>query len=141
MSARRDGFTMLEILVSSTLLVILLVPVVTLSQRGVTDAGATREDLLARKMVIDMCERFKRSKPEELRRFAAAPSLMESDPLLAGPEILAAGTGAARLTRGVEFTENFDGVPGVHRIRLGVSWSTKLGKSRSVHLSRLIHAH
>lgn len=141
MRARRSAFTMLEILVASTLLVVLLIPVVTLSQRGATDAGSTREDLLARKLVIDMCERFKRSKPEELRRYSENPGLMDQDPLLVTPDGLAAGTGTSKLQRRLGFEENYDGIPGVHKIRLEVAWETRFGKKRSVSLARLVHAH
>lgn len=141
MNTNPRGFTILEILVASSVLVILLIPVLMVSQRGTQDAGSTREDLLARKLVIDMCERFKRAKPDELKRLAADPAALEQDAQLASTDSTLAEPGGLRLKRQLEFSENFDGIPGVHRLRFEVSWAPRSGRSRSISLSRLIHAH
>lgn len=90
--------------------------------------------MLARKLVIDMCERFKRAKPDELRRYAADPGALEQDGLLAT-------TDSSSLKRQLDFSENYDGIPGVHRIRLAATWEARSGRTRSISLSRLIHAH
>lgn len=142
----RRGFTLVEILIASSILVACMLPVITLSQRVLVTTGSGQEDLLARHLVIDMCERYKTVPLAELRRAAADPGALDRDPLLlplawrTGAKEKRLAGDALRLERKVTLEENA-GQTGLHRVTFGVTWMTRQRQRRTVSLTRLIHQH
>lgn len=147
MNQKRRGFTLVEILIASSILVACMLPVITLSQRVLATAESGQEDLLARHLVIDMCERYKTAPLTELRAAAADPAALERDELLLPLAWRAEGSkerrlagDVLRLRRTVSLEENV-GQAGLHRVTFGVTWMTRRHQSRTVSLTRLIHQH
>lgn len=143
----RRGFSLVEILIASTILVMCMLPVITLSQHVLVETEGGQEDLLARHLVIDMCERFKTVPLPELRAAAADPAALERDELLlplawrdAGSREKKLAGDVLRLKRSVMLEENA-GQPGLHRVTFAVTWMTRRRQTRTVGLTRLIHAH
>lgn len=143
----RRGFSLVEILIASTILVVCMLPVITLSQRVLSETESGQEDLLARHLVIDMCERYKTVPLAELRNAAANPAALEQDDLLlpmswrgeGSKEKKLAGD-VLRLKRSVKLDENA-GEAGLHRVTFSVTWTTRKRQVRTVGLTRLIHSH
>jgi hypothetical protein len=134
----RGGFSLSEILVAAALLSLCLLPVVGLSQRSLTESEATREDVIARQVLMDLCERFKGEDPAQLARVAAEPERIERDALLQPLHGVAATLG---LQRRLSFTQDADGVAGLHELVFEVSWTGRRKKPRRLALHRLVHAH
>ena len=82
MRNRKDGFSMIEVVTAAAILITCLLPVVVLSQQGLSESGWTQEELLGGQLLMDMSERYKGFSPEELRGLAANPALLEQDTLL-----------------------------------------------------------
>ena len=147
MKSRKAGFSLIEILIASSILVACMIPVITLSQRVLTEAESGQEDLLARHLVIDMCERFKTLPVAEIRAAAANPASLERDELLiplawrggGSKESHLAGD-VLHLTRSIKLEEN-QGEQGLHRVTFTVTWMTRKHHARSVGLTRIIHDH
>lgn len=125
---RRNGFSLVEMVIAAALLGGCLIPVIGLSHRGLTEAESTREGVFARQALMDLCERYKAEEPAELARIAADPTLIERDALLQPVR--------ANLRRTVTFTPDLGGVTGLHEVVFEVSWS-----GRRLALHRLVHAH
>lgn len=147
MKKTRQAFTLVEILIASTILVACMLPVITLSQRVLATAESGQEDLLARHLVIDMCERYKTVALADLRAAAADPAALERDDLLlplawrgAGSKEKRLAGDVLRLQRFVKLDENA-GSAGLHRVTFGVTWLTRRRQTRTVSLTRLIHVH
>lgn len=132
----RNGFSLMEILVAAGLLVTLVVPVLMFNQRGVVEAGVTQEELLGRQLLMDLCERYKASSPDELKAIAADPTKLERDDML-----IPLRGGGLQFGRRVDFQENMDGVAGLHRVTFTVAWTSRHRKPQVASLSRLIHWH
>lgn len=146
-TSQRRGFSLVEILIASSILVVCMLPVISLSQRVLSETQSGQEDLLARNLVIDLCERFKTVPLAELRTMAADPAELERDNLLL--PVAWRGEGSSqkklagdvlRLKRAIKLEEN-TGQEGLHRVTFSVTWTTRKRQSRTVGLTRLIHVH
>lgn len=138
MERARAGLSLAEMVVAGCLLTCGLLPVVAFSQRGLTEAGSTREEILARQALIDLSERFKGEDPAELTRAASDPRWVEGDSLLKPFTGVAATLG---MKRAIAFEKNVDGVTGLHEVVFSVSWNGHRKKPRTMALHRLVHAH
>ena len=140
----RAAFSLVEILIASSILVGCMLPVITLSQRALSETESGQEDLLARHLVIDMCERFKTVPLAELAAAAADPASLERDELLlplawrAGSQEKHLAGDVLRLQRTVSIVQM---QPGLHRVTFAVTWMTRRRQARTVSLTRLVHAH
>jgi len=65
--AKRNAFTLLEIMVAMAVLAFCFLPIMNLSRSNVKETEVSQEDLLARHFLIDMVERFKGSSLDELK--------------------------------------------------------------------------
>lgn len=139
---RPAGLSFVEILVATLLITAFAIPVIVLSQRGLVEAGDTQEAIIVRQVSINLSERFRRSRPDELRRVAAQPQLLDSDGLLM-PLDQARGLGGRgmQIQRWVGLVEDLDGQRGLHRVDYIVSWSSPSHRLQTLSLSRLIHWH
>lgn len=134
----RRAFSLIEAMVAVAVLACAVLPVVALSQRGVTEAAVLRDEVLARQLLIDLSERYKDADPEELARVAADRRIIEKDPMLQPLERLGAPAG---LRRGLSLVRDLDGASGLHQLSFEVIWNDRTGRRRRVSLERLIHAH
>jgi hypothetical protein len=132
---------LIEVLIAATLLTTALLPVIALSQRGITESGVTQEDLLGRQLVMDLCERYKTAPPAELEQVAARPELIDADGLLIPLRQAANDQPGLDFVRRVEFVRDIQGVSGLHKVTFRVHWAGRGGKVRSAELTRLIHFH
>jgi hypothetical protein len=139
--AMRKAFSLLEIMVAAGLLVTLVIPVLMFNQRGVIEAGVTQEELIGRQLLMDLCERFKNSSPEDLQAVERDPSMLDRDDMLIPLRAGAAGNSGMAFARRVEIEENMDGVAGLHRVTFTVAWTSRHRKAQVAKLSRLIHWH
>jgi len=142
------GFSLLEVLVASVVLVVCLLPVVTLSQRGLTETMINQEELLCRQILIDLCERYKTVSPKELQFLSENPGSFDDDPFLLPLKhqkvAPLAGQGNAQtaglnIRRRISVNENLDGTVGLHRVRFEVTWTSCRGRDQTVSLTKLIH--
>lgn len=125
-------------LVAAAILGFCVVPVMAVSQRGVTEAAALRDELLSRQILIDLCERYKDADPPELLKVAANPALIAADPLLLPLNHVDAPRG---LERRLSLVRDLDGATGLHQLSFEVTWNDRNGRRRQLSLDRLIHAH
>ena len=143
----RGAFSLVEILVASSILVACMIPVIGLSQRVLSETEAGQEDLLAKHLLIDMCERYKSVALAEIRAAAANPQVLEKDDLL-NPLFWRTGKSTVshlagdvlKLTRTIRLEENA-GEQGLHRVTFVVSWTSRQHRNREVTLTRLLHDH
>jgi hypothetical protein len=153
LSRPRSAFSLVEILVASAVMVGCFVPVLVFCRQGVVETSVIQEDLLAHKILMDMCERFKTSTPDELQKFVDDPELLLKDELLMPLNNWRAAR-RDRPRRGVphrgpmhmfhrslSLEENFGGEEGIHKIIFEVSWEGRQRGHRSLTLARLIHYH
>jgi len=144
-----QGFSLVEVLVACAILTTCLLPVVVLSQRGLTESATTQEEILGRQILMDMCDRFKACSPADLEKVAQNPQLIKDDPLLqplrnARADMAARGTAqmaGLKIDRKLYFDKEWKGVLGMHRLRFEVSWDSRRGVRQTIYLSRLIHCH
>jgi len=139
-SRNHRGFSMLEIMIAVALMAFCLIPVLLFNQRNLVEAGVTQEEIVARQLLINMCERFKHEDPAILARLEAQPDLIEGDDFITRiPESQKAFLNIQRL---VDFEKNYHNNDGIHRVTFQVRWtSPRRKKERILSLSRLIHWH
>lgn len=123
---------------ASTLLALCVLPVVGFSQRNVTESAVLKDDLIARQVLMDLCERYRESEPDELVRVAADPARIDRDYLLQPLGRVSAPPG---MQRSLAIARDMDGVRGLHGVTFTVEWTSRDGKRRRLTLDRLIHAH
>jgi hypothetical protein len=138
---QRGGFSLTEIMVAAGLLTALLVPVLVFNQRGLIESGVTQEELLGRQLLMDLCERYKASSPDQLKQAANHPERFDTDDYLIPLKRKGEDSPMIRFARRVEFTPDLDGVKGLHKVTFRVAWTSRHRKNQSASLSRLIHWH
>lgn len=69
-----SGFSFVEIMVAVAILAVSLIPVVNLSTQAFRESGSSREDILARHLLLDLVERYKNASIPELGRLPASPA-------------------------------------------------------------------
>jgi len=161
-----QGFSFTEILVAVALLALCLLPVMNLSTSTVRESSLSREDILARHLLMDLVERYRDSDLDELERLPVATTLSQVPPGQDDPEIArdpilkertarllasvhgASGTseglsayrgiyGEILVSRSVGFEKNSLG-PGRHLLTCAVRWSAKSGKNKYLEFGRLL---
>lgn len=135
----RRGFNLTELMIASGLIVTFLVPVLIFNQRGVFEAGVTQEELMGRQLLMDLCERYKSSKPDDLQALVDDPSKIDSDPMLI--PLRGSPQEGMAYERRVEFERNYQGEVGLHKATFVVTWASRSRKPQAAKLSRLIHWH
>jgi hypothetical protein len=138
------AFTVLEVMIAVVLMTVCLVPVVAFNQRNLIEAGATKEEILARQYLLNLCERFKNENPEYIKRVQDDPSLLDQDFLVLKIREKASesGQGEIAFQRGLNIQLNHEGNNGLHRVTFWVRWKSAARKvDRELRLSRLIHWH
>lgn len=140
----REAFSVLEVMIAVSLMAFCLVPVVAFNQRNLVEAGATKEEILARQYLINLCERFKNENPEYIKRVQDDPSLLDQDFLVLKIREKAAESGQNQINfqRGLSIQIDHEGNAGLHRVTFWVRWKSTARKiDRELRLSRLIHWH